>query len=124
MSIDVDADSGLPRSYLRAALLVLLCAGPTHGYELLEQVRDLGMRVDAGGLYRALRAMERDELVASWWEESELGPPRRTYEIAGAGRTTLEAEVVRLRRRMSFLVDLTELAESSVDQTERDWSPR
>jgi PadR family transcriptional regulator, regulatory protein PadR len=59
-SLDV-ALSGVPRSFLRPILLLLLAEGPSHGYELLEQAADLGLeRTDPGGLYRTLRAMEQE----------------------------------------------------------------
>jgi PadR family transcriptional regulator, regulatory protein PadR len=77
---------GLPRSYLRPVLLLLLAEGSAHGYDLLEQLPDLNLeRTDAGSLYRSLRAMEQDGFVRSWWEESPSGPARRTYELTDEG---------------------------------------
>lgn len=109
MSFDDGYGRGLPRSYLRPALLAELAVGPAHGYELLEQVRDLGVRVvDAGGLYRTLRSMEHDGVVSSWWEASQSGPPRRTYELTAAGRAALDAEEVELRSTIGLLAELVE----------------
>ncbi len=111
-------DRGLPRAYLRAVLLVLLADGPSHGYELLEEARADGMRaVDAGGLYRELRAMERDGVVVSWWETSRSGPPRRTYEINDAGREALAAEAVVLRTTVRLLSELLDRAHAVVPPT-------
>lgn len=77
---------GLPRAYQRACLLIILAEGPTHGYDLLEQVRAVGLAAaEAGGLYRCLRSMEEDGLVKSWWEPSQAGPPRRTYHLSPSG---------------------------------------
>lgn len=82
---------GLPRNYLRSCLLLLLAEGTSHGYELLEQMSRLGAgRVDPGGLYRSLRAMDEDGLVHSTWEPSSTGPARRTYELTTAGRNRLD----------------------------------
>jgi PadR family transcriptional regulator, regulatory protein PadR len=103
---------GLPRNYLRPCLLLLLAEGTSHGYELLDQVGALGMeRVDPGGLYRCLRAMDEEGLVRSSWEPSSFGPARRTYELTDEGREWLHvvagslAEVARslatYRRRYS-----------------------
>ncbi len=81
---------GLPRSYLRPCLLLLLAEGTSHGYELLDQVGGLGLeRVDPGGLYRCLRAMDEEGLVRSTWEPSTSGPARRTYELTDEGREWL-----------------------------------
>jgi len=77
---------GLPRNYLRPCLLLLLAEGTSHGYELLEQITALGMdRVDPGGLYRCLRAMDEEGLVRSSWEPSSSGPARRTYTLTDEG---------------------------------------
>ncbi len=85
-----EVPTGLPRAYLRPCLLLLLAEGTSHGYELLEQVADLGLdRVDPGGLYRCLRAMDEEGLVRSTWEPSTSGPARRTYELTDEGHEWL-----------------------------------
>lgn len=92
-----DNSSGFPRTYLRPSLLLLLGEAPSHGYYLLEQVRALGVRVaEPSGLYRALRSMDEEGLVSSWWEPSQSGPARRLYVITEAGRTALQAFVADL----------------------------
>lgn len=97
----------LPRHYLKPCLLLLLAEGPSHGYELLEQVRRLGIRgAEPGGLYRYLRSMEKEELVSSWWEPSQAGPARRTYVLTDMGRTALDDSVLSLRDVRQILVSL------------------
>lgn len=87
-----DLSGGLPRNYLRACILLLLAEAPSHGYELLDGMRPLGLdRADPGGLYRALRSMEQEGLVASWWEASESGPARRSYSLTADGQRWLHA---------------------------------
>ena len=108
MSTVNDRDSGsLPRHYLKPCLLLLLAEGPSHGYELLEQVRRLGIKgAEPGGLYRYLRAMEKEEMVSSWWEPSQAGPARRTYVLTEAGRKGLDESVQSLRDVRQILVRL------------------
>ncbi|HEX2028003.1 MAG TPA: PadR family transcriptional regulator [Nitriliruptorales bacterium] len=94
---------GMPRNFLRPCVLLLLGEAPSHGYDLLEQLRALGLEhVDPGGLYRGMRAMEQEGLVRSSWEPSDAGPPRRTYELTDEGREWLHAWAGALRdvRRM------------------------
>lgn len=118
MSIDETAETpvSLPRNYLRPCLLLLLAEGTSHGYELLDQISGLGLdRVDPGGLYRCLRAMDEEGLVRSSWEPSSSGPARRTYELTDEGREWLHvvagslAEVARslatYRRRYQRVAD-------------------
>lgn len=79
-----------PRGYLRPCLLLLIAEEAAHGYDLLDRLEALGTpAIDAGTLYRALRAMERDRVVESRWEVSPTGPARRTYRVTTAGRTEL-----------------------------------
>jgi PadR family transcriptional regulator PadR len=85
-----DAPPALPKNFLRPCLLLLLREEPAHGYDLLERVQSLGFDgSDPGGLYRALRALEKEKLVRSVWEPSDTGPDRRTYEITRAGMEEL-----------------------------------
>lgn len=93
-----DATTGMPRSFLRPILLLLLAERSSHGYELLEQIAELGLeRADPGGLYRTLRTMEQEGLVASWWETSTSGPARRSYELTPEGLDWLHASAGSLR---------------------------
>ncbi len=110
----VDAsEHELPRAYLRSVLLVLIGEGPTHGYELLEAVRAFGIRLtDPGSLYRALRSMEHDELVESWWQDSSSGPPRRTYVLTETGRAGLVVEMQSIRQRIELLSRLLDHADA------------
>ncbi len=95
---------GLPRNYLRACLLLLIGEAPAHGYELLEQIGQLGLAtVDPGGLYRALRVMEKDGIVESWWEHSAAGPARRTYRLTNEGYEWLHAWAGALRESHRYL---------------------
>lgn len=84
-----EPQGGSPRNFLRPCLLVLLKEGHGHGYDLLTRLSDFGVRVDPGGLYRTLRAMEREGLLRSWWETSETGPARREYVLTEEGENWL-----------------------------------
>ena len=81
-----------PRNYLHACLLLLIAESPAHGYDLAERLEGLGLaNVDSGAVYRALRALNQDGLLESWWEESGPGPVRRRYQLSGAGAASLRA---------------------------------
>jgi PadR family transcriptional regulator, regulatory protein PadR len=81
-----------------AAILLLLRERPGHGYDLLERLPAVTgeTRVDVGNLYRVLRTLEEQGLVASAWDESVPGPAKRTYELTDAGREGLERWVAAL----------------------------
>jgi DNA-binding PadR family transcriptional regulator len=73
-------------------VLLVLRDNPGHGYELLEQLQALmpGDRIDMGNLYRVLRSLEREGLVASTWHDELPGPAKRTYVITPSGRRVLD----------------------------------
>ena len=84
--MSADPPAPVPRHFLRPCILLLLRESPAHGYDLLERLQPLGFaRNDPGGLYRALRRLERDGFVRSVWEASDAGPDRRIYELTRAG---------------------------------------
>ena len=81
----------VPGNYLHGCLLLLVAEAPHHGYELVEQLGDLGFQqVDSASVYRALRRLNDEGLVDSWWEESAVGPARRRYGVTPAGTAGLE----------------------------------
>lgn len=101
------AGKGLPARYARHCVLLVLTDGPSHGYELLEELRrQASMTADAGGLYRTLRALEHQGLVHSWWEMSASGPPRRTYELTDKGRDASRAALEELADLAAVLATL------------------
>lgn len=99
-----DPLAGLPRNFQRPCLLLLIGEKSSHGYDLLERLRDLGFKQsDPGMLYRSLRAMEQEGLVNSDWEVSAMGPPRRTYVLSDEGRDWLHAWAGSLRETERIL---------------------
>jgi DNA-binding PadR family transcriptional regulator len=87
--------------FAEPAVLLLLAEGRSHGYQLaedLEALLDEG-RVDFGNLYRLLRALEEEGLVASTWSEEAPGPQKRVYGLTGEGAALLDAWAASLRAR-------------------------
>ncbi len=79
-----------PRNFLQPCLLLLLAERADHGYELAARLRPLhDGEGDSGGVYRALRSLEKQGFVRSEWRTSDVGPARRTYHITPAGVATL-----------------------------------
>jgi DNA-binding PadR family transcriptional regulator len=79
------------------SILLLLAEQRGHGYELHERINQVMplWDVSPGNLYRELRRMDADGLVASVWEASQTrGPARRVYEITNAGRRALDGWIM------------------------------
>jgi poly-beta-hydroxybutyrate-responsive repressor len=75
------------------ALLLTLAGGPTHGYDLAEQLTEVigAERIDYGNLYRLLRRLEGEEIVSSQWNDDLPGRSKRTYSLTPSGAQLLEA---------------------------------
>ncbi len=90
--------------FLEVCLLLLLYDEIGYGYGLIEQLAHFGFSetdLNISTLYRTLRKMEHDDLVASRWESGGQGPRRRVYEITVAGRDELDQWVKILKTRKS-----------------------
>lgn len=95
---------------IEPALLLALRDGTAHGYDLADQIADhLGLeRIDHGNLYRGLRRLEDEGIVASEWNDGEPGRSKRTYTLTSAGEELLEAWAQTLqftKERLSALLD-------------------
>jgi PadR family transcriptional regulator, regulatory protein PadR len=83
---------GTPKNYLMAWLLVMLHDQSLHGYEITKELNEkFDVVTDAGTVYRALRQLERDGFITSWWDPKEQGPARRFYALTEAGFAALRA---------------------------------
>ena len=86
--------------FVEPCLLLLLHRGPSHGYSLVEELKEFGFAetpIDPSMVYRALREMEALGLVTSAWDTTGSGPPRRVYQITADGDQHLALCVADLR---------------------------
>jgi DNA-binding PadR family transcriptional regulator len=103
-----DSPAQLPLKPLELLILTVLAEGTRHGYgirqDVLEQTEG-AVEIEAGNLYRHIRALEDD----GWVEQAprpraETDERRIYYRLTPPGRRVLAAEMSRLR-------DLVRLAE-------------
>jgi poly-beta-hydroxybutyrate-responsive repressor len=80
-----------PRNLLVPYLLLALSFYRAHGYLLQQYLSSLGFfGVDITTVYRTLRQLEKQGLVASAWDTEASGPARRVYDLTPEGRAFLE----------------------------------
>lgn len=95
---------GTPKNYLMAWLLVMLKEHDLHGYEIMKELRaKFEVVADPGTVYRALRKLERDGYISSWWDPKDQGPARRIYALTSDGRQALAVWSVALEQYRSNL---------------------
>lgn len=78
---------------LQPCLLLLLKEETGYGYDLAIRLKTLGIDDDSAAVYRALRSLETNRWVSSYWCTSSSGPARRMYRLTPAGEEQLHAAV-------------------------------
>lgn len=76
--------------------VLLSLAQPTHGYAMMQEIRQLShdrVQIGPGTLYGLLTRMQAEE----WIQLEESDGRRKTYALTDAGRQALEQEYRRLR---------------------------
>ncbi len=97
------ADPLHPREFL---VLVALADGAKHGYAVLKRVEresDGGVRLDPANLYRMLRRLDRDGLVADAGTEPGEGGRRRLFKLTPEGHRQVKTEALRVQRLATLL---------------------
>lgn len=92
-----------PREFL---ILLALADGVQHGYGILkavEQESDGEIRFDPANLYRTLKRLERDGLVADAGSEVGDGGRRRLFALTPEGHRRLKVEASRVDRLATVL---------------------
>lgn len=78
--------------YIQPSILLTLKTRPSYGYELIQEIAKFGFiqgQVPPGMIYRHLRELEENGLVASEWETQGSGPAKRVYQLTGEGLDVL-----------------------------------
>jgi DNA-binding PadR family transcriptional regulator len=99
---------------VRPAILMVLAQESFHGYQLLKRLAPLslfqGQAPDATGVYRALREMEQEGLLAGDWDLAARGPAKRRYAITPEGSACLARWVDTLADYQASIAQLLGLA--------------
>ena len=85
----------LVKGSLDVLILNALEAGPLHGYQVVDWIRDVtddALRIEDGALYTSLHRMEERGWLAAEWGVSPKGRRAKYYVLTKAGRRQLAAE--------------------------------
>ena len=95
------------RRHMEPFLLLLVARKPSYGYELIQELGEMGMPGVAPSLvYRMMRQFEMDDLVLSDWDtDTAAGPARRVYRITADGLMILQDWAEQLEDTVSVLND-------------------
>ncbi|OAB37055.1 PadR family transcriptional regulator [Paenibacillus macquariensis subsp. defensor] len=94
----MEIDKEVLKGYIDTILLSLLQDKPVYGYELARTALDRSegsFELKEATLYLSLKRLEKNELVTSFWGDSNSGGGRRKYyEMTGAGIERLQQKKV------------------------------
>lgn len=95
--------------FLKVCLMVLLYDDVGYGYGLMEGLSFFGFSEDqlnVSTLYRTLRKMEKEKLLASNWEIGGPGPKKRVYSLTENGKKELKQWIYLLNDRKTRIEKL------------------
>jgi len=96
------------KGYIRIGVLILLNKKPSHGYELMKEIKDRTQgfwRPTPGGVYPVLRSLEKDRYIKGEWS-SQTGRRIKTYRITKLGQVILKKALIKQKEIFDNLTDL------------------
>jgi PadR family transcriptional regulator PadR len=101
----------------RPLVLSILAEGPSYGYAIIQQVRELSeeaLEWSDGMLYPVLHRLENEGLVESYWETPESGRERKYYRLTNAGRKARKEEQQEWMKVHNTLAKLWKIKPASI----------
>jgi DNA-binding PadR family transcriptional regulator len=85
------------KGYIRVAVLILLNNKPSHGYEIMKEIRDRTRgfyKPTAGGVYPILKDLEKTGYIKGQWHKQN-NRNIKTYRITAKGKIILRNAIVK-----------------------------
>ena len=105
------AGSKKSERYIQPSILMALKDKPSYGYELIQVISKFGFvegQAPPGMIYRHLRDLEENGLVASEWETDGTGPAKRVYQLTGEGSEVLDYWITYMKKQAEKLLSFVE----------------
>lgn len=99
--------SGKAERYIQPSILLSLKRKPSYGYELIQGLSEFGFvegQAPPGMIYRHLRDLEENGLVASEWNTDDSGPAKRMYRLTPEGVDLLELWIAHMQNQADKLL--------------------
>lgn len=89
--INLENITEMLKGVLEGCVLEIIDRGETYGYEITQQLRELGFTdVVEGTVYTITMRLEKNNLVDIEKKRSTVGPPRKFYTLNETGQEHLE----------------------------------
>lgn len=91
-AISLENITEMLKGVLEGCVLEIISRGETYGYEITQQLRELGFTdVVEGTVYTITMRLEKNNLVDIEKKRSTKGPPRKFYTLNDKGKQELES---------------------------------
>ncbi len=77
------------RGVLELCILSTIAEGEAYTSDIIKNLTGSDLIIKEGTLYPLLSRLKNQNLVEYNWKESDLGPPRKYYQITDEGRSFL-----------------------------------
>lgn len=97
----------IPRGQLSAFILSTLVDGDKYGYEIIDSIEKKtngAMTIKQPSLYSSLRRMEDQDLISSYWMDSDIGGRRHYYRLTDYGRKQMAGWQAELDKTIASLI--------------------
>ena len=84
-----DKFAPIRKGLLEFLILKIVATGKVYVADILSRLSDTEFATQEGTLYPLLSKMRRDGLLDYEWQESDVGPPRKYYELTTKGKAQL-----------------------------------
>jgi len=98
-----DKFAPIRKGLLEFLILKIVATGKVYVADILSRLSDTEFATQEGTLYPLLSKMRRDGLLDYEWQESDVGPPRKYYELTSRGRAQL-AELTDYWKRLNATI--------------------
>jgi PadR family transcriptional regulator len=98
-----DKFAPIRKGLLEFLILKIVATGKVYVADILSRLSDTEFATQEGTLYPLLSKMRRDGLLDYEWQESDVGPPRKYYELTARGRGQL-AELTDYWKRLNATI--------------------
>jgi PadR family transcriptional regulator PadR len=88
MSVD-ERFAAMRKGLLEFLILKIVAADKVYAADILKRLSAADFATQEGTLYPLLSKMRRDGLLDYEWQESDVGPPRKYYELTAKGKSQL-----------------------------------
>ena len=124
----------IPKGQLPTIILTTLLSGDKYGYEIISEVENKTngeVIIKKPSLYSSLSRMENQDLVSSYWKDSDIGGRRHYYRLTDYGRKQVlqwqedlllsqsnVSKMIETKPKIEKPVPITEIQENTVSESD------